>query len=108
MEIEVNPEFKLVNLKKDIEYSADSIVSKTILERDSGTVTLFSFDEGQNLSEHTAPFDSILQVLEGEAQVIIGGKITSVEENELIIMPADVPHSVKAIRKFKMLLIMIC
>ena len=107
MEIEEKSKYKLADLKNRVEYSIGSIVSKTILEKESGTVTLFAFDVGQNLSEHTSPYDVVLQVLEGRARVIIGGKPTSVEEDETVIMPADVPHAVKALKRFKMLLIMI-
>ncbi len=96
-----------VILKDDITYSPDSIVSKTLLENDGGTITLFAFDQGQNLSEHTAPFDAEVIVLEGKADVFIAGKINVVPEGGMILMPADIPHAVKASEKFKMLLIMI-
>ena len=90
-----------------IEYAADSIVSKTILDKSAGTVTLFAFDAGQKLSEHTAPYDAIVQVLDGTARIIINGQPNSVGAGEIIIMPANVPHAVAAEEKFKMLLTMV-
>lgn len=90
-----------------VEYSADSIVSKTILDKPVGTITLFAFDEGQKLSEHTAPYDAVVQILDGTARLTIGGQDKEVGEGEIIIMPADVPHAVNAEERFKMLLTMI-
>jgi quercetin dioxygenase-like cupin family protein len=90
-----------------IEYATDSIVSKTILDKPVGTITLFAFDEGQKLSEHTAPYDAVIQVIDGSAQLTIGGKDVKVLAGEIIIMPANVPHAVAAEEKFKMLLTMI-
>ena len=90
-----------------VEYSADSIVSKTILDKPVGTITLFAFDEGQKLSEHTAPYDAVVQVLDGKSRLTIGAKEQQVCEGEIIIMPANVPHSVNAEGRFKMLLTMI-
>lgn len=98
---------KSVNLKTFIEYSEDSIVSREILKKEKGTVTIFSFDQGQGLSEHTAPFDAIIQVLDGEAVISVSGEPHMVKEGEMIIMPANKPHSVSAAKPFKMLLIMI-
>jgi len=94
-------------LKGLIEYSADSIVSKTILDKPVGTITLFAFDEGQKLSEHTAPYDAVVHVLDGRSRITIGGKDQNVSGGQIIIMPANVPHAVNAEEKFKMLLIMI-
>jgi quercetin dioxygenase-like cupin family protein len=91
-------------LKSLIEYSADSIVSKTILDTPAGTITLFAFDKGQKLSEHTSPYNAVVQVVEGTAKLKIGGKDITVATGHIIIMPADVPHSVNAEEKFKMLL----
>lgn len=88
-------------------YATDSIVSKTIIDKASGTITLFAFDQGQKLSEHTSPFDAVVQVVEGRAHLIIGGQPKDVVAGELIVMPANVPHSVTAVEPFKMLLIMI-
>jgi len=94
-------------LERLVAYAADSIVSKTILDKSAGTLTLFAFDQGQKLSEHTAPYDAVVQVLDGQATVTIGGKEKKVAAGELIIMPANVPHAVAAVEQFKMLLIMI-
>ncbi len=90
-----------------IEYSADSIVSKTILDKPAGTITLFAFDKGQKLSEHTASYDAVVQVIDGSAQLTIGGEEVKVLAGEIIIMRANVPHAVAAEEKFKMLLTMI-
>ena len=95
------------NLANLIEYAAGSIVSKTILDKPTGTITLFAFDKGQNLSEHTTPYDAVLQIVDGRGQITIAGKEATVSTGEIIIMPADVPHSVAAVEKFKMLLIMV-
>lgn len=94
-------------LNKSIEYAKDSIVSKTIVGKKTGTVTLFAFDEGQNLSEHTVPFDALVFVIEGESEVLINHKEHIVKSGQMIIMPAQIPHAVNARKKFKMLLIMI-
>lgn len=95
------------NLADLIEYAADSVVSKTILDKPAGTITLFAFDKGQKLSEHTAPYDAVVQVLDGNARLTIGGQQKEVSSGEIIIMPGNVPHAVAADEKFKMLLIMI-
>jgi len=95
---------KLVEL---IGYSKDSIVSKTLLDKSAGTITLFAFDQGQKLSEHTAPYDAVVQVLDGKAQVKIADETNELSQGQLIIMPANVPHAVNAGEKFKMLLTMI-
>ena len=95
---------KLVDL---IDYQDDSVVSKIIIQKETGNVTLFAFGEGQGLSEHTAPFDALVHILEGEAEITISGKKNIVKENEVIIMPANDPHALKALTKYKMLLIMI-
>ncbi|MGD0786254.1 MAG: cupin domain-containing protein [Sedimentisphaerales bacterium] len=98
---------KAVNLAELVEYSSDSIVSKTIIDKSVGTVTLFAFDAGQGLSEHQAPYDAFVQIVEGSAILIIGGKKIKAKAGEIVIMPANVPHAVQAKEKFKMLLIMI-
>ncbi len=90
-----------------IDYASGSVVSKVIVKRNGGNVTLFAFDKGQELSEHTAPFDALVQVLEGEAEIILDKKSFRVQEGESIIMPADVPHAVSAAVSFKMQLTMI-
>lgn len=95
------------SLTELVDYSADSIVSKTILDKSVGTITLFAFDRGQKLSEHTAPFDAVVQVLDGKANLTIEGDGVEVSAGQIIIMPANVPHAVAAEEKFKMLLIMI-
>ena len=96
------------NLLADmVDYQKDAVVSKTIIEKKTGTVTLFSFDQGQGLSEHTAPFDALVQVLDGEVEIRISGKPFHLKQGEMIIMPANEPHALKAVRHFKMLLTMI-
>jgi quercetin dioxygenase-like cupin family protein len=95
------------NLDGLIDYAADSVVSKTILDKPVGTITLFAFDEGQKLSEHTAPYDAVVQVIDGWAEVTIGGEQVAVSAGEVVIMPGNVPHAVTAQERFKMLLTMI-
>lgn len=90
-----------------IEYAKDSVVSKTIVSKPVGSITLFAFDKGQSLSEHTSPYDAVVQVLDGSARLTIGGEDKTVCAGQLIIMPANVPHAVNAEEEFKMLLIMI-
>ena len=90
-----------------VEYGADSIVSKTILDKPAGSITLFAFDKGQKLSEHTSPYDAVVQVIDGSAQLTIGGEEVKAVAGQIIIMPANVPHAVTAKEKFKMLLTMI-
>ncbi|MBS3938809.1 MAG: cupin domain-containing protein [Peptococcaceae bacterium] len=89
------------------EYQEGSVVSRTIINKKVGTVTFFAFAEGQGLSEHTAPYDALVQILEGEADIIISGNAQRVKAGELIIMPANEPHALQAVGQFKMLLIMI-
>ena len=95
------------NFNHEVDYANGSIVSKLILKKTSGNVTLFSFDKGQSLSEHTAPFDALIQVIEGNAEILIDQKPFFLKTGESIIMPANIPHAVKAPEKFKMILIMI-
>jgi quercetin dioxygenase-like cupin family protein len=90
-----------------VDYQEDSVVSRTIIDKKAGTVTLFAFDEGQGLSEHTAPYDALICLLEGDAEITISGKTFHVKEGEMIILPAGKPHALKANNKFKMLLTMI-
>ena len=90
-----------------VDYQKGTIVSKTIIEKNTGTVTLFAFDKGQGLSEHTAPFDALVQVLDGEVEIRISGKPFNLKQGEMIIMPAHEPHALKAVSNFKMLLTMI-
>ncbi|MBP1639480.1 MAG: cupin domain protein [Bacteroidetes bacterium] len=94
-------------LENSVEYTAGGIVSKQIIKREAGNVTLFSFDKGQGLTEHTAPFDAIVQVLDGTVEVRIDGKPHTIKKGECIIMPANHPHALSAIEPFKMLLTMI-
>jgi quercetin dioxygenase-like cupin family protein len=89
------------------DYAEDSIVSKTIIDKPVGTVTIFAFDKGQKLSEHTAPYAAVVQVVDGRACITIGGKDVNVSAGQIIIMPANIPHAVAADEKFKMLLTMI-
>jgi quercetin dioxygenase-like cupin family protein len=90
-----------------VDYTSGAIVSKTVLKKESGNISLFAFDKGEALSEHTAPFDAMIQVVDGKGQVIIGGKPFELTAGNSIIMPANIPHAVKAIEKFKMILTMI-
>ena len=94
-------------LEKLIDYQTGSVVSKTIIKKPSGTVTLFAFDKGETLSEHTTPFDALVYLVDGEAEITIGGKVNLVRKGEMIIMPANKPHAIKAKEKFKMMLVMI-
>ena len=98
---------KVIALDEIIEYQDGSIVSRTIVEKQSATVTLFAFDKGQSLSEHTAPFDAIVQVIDGKARFSIAGEPFVLEAGRMLIMPANVPHEVEAVEPFKMLLTMI-
>lgn len=97
----------IINFKKDIEYASNSVVSKRVLEQKTGNITLFSFDKGQKLSEHSAPFDAMVQVMEGQVEITIDKKPYILKEGETIIMPANIPHALLAVEKFKMLLTMI-
>jgi quercetin dioxygenase-like cupin family protein len=90
-----------------IEYQAGSVVSRTLIDKEAGTVTLFAFDEGQGLSEHTAPYDALVYLLDGEADILISGKVQRLSSGEAIVMPANEPHAVKAATRFKMALVMI-
>lgn len=90
-----------------VEYQQDAIVSRTLIKQNGGTLTLFAFDEGQALSEHTAPFNAIVQVLDGQVELIIGGKPVPAVAGQTVLMPANIPHAVNAIKPFKMLLTMI-
>lgn len=88
-------------------YQDGAVVSRTLVRRQAGTITLFAFDAGQSLSEHTAPYDAIAQTLEGDAEITISGKPLKLGAGEMVLMPANQPHAVKALSRFKMLLIMI-
>ncbi len=101
------PTAEVFNLTEKVAYADGSVVSKIIIRNERGNLTLFSFDKGEFLSEHTAPFDAILQVLDGNCEVVIDGKSFFLNTGESIIMPANVRHAVNATEKFKMLLTMI-
>ena len=97
----------LFSFAGSVDYSSGAIVSKTVLKRQTGNISLFAFDRGEALSEHTAPFDALIQVVDGIGEIIIGGKSFLVAAGESIIMPANIPHAVKAPERFKMVLTMI-
>ncbi len=99
----VGKAIKLIDLAH---YQEGSVVSRTIIDKKTGTVTLFAFDEGQGLSEHTTPFDALVYILDGEAEIIISGQPIGLKCGEMIIMPANKPHAVRATRRFKMILTM--
>jgi quercetin dioxygenase-like cupin family protein len=90
-----------------VSYQDGAIVSREVVSQPTGTVTAFAFDEGEQLSEHTAPFDAMVIDIDGEADIAIGGQVHRVKPGEMIIMPAAVPHALKAVTRFKMLLVMI-
>jgi quercetin dioxygenase-like cupin family protein len=98
---------QVFKLKDIATYQEHSVVSREIIRKPSGTMTVFAFDKGEGLSEHTAPFDAAVYLLEGEAEIRIDGKPYSVKEGEMIIMPANKPHALKAVTRYKMLLMMI-
>ena len=101
------PKSEILNVNSLAEYQISAVVSRQVIKAESGNVTLFAFDEGQELSEHTAPFDALVHVLDGQAEISISGKPFLLKAGEAIIMPAGQPHAVKAVGKFKMLLTMI-
>jgi quercetin dioxygenase-like cupin family protein len=96
-----------IDLAKEIAYQAGSVVSKTIVKKKTGTVTLFAFGKGQGLSEHTAPFDALVQVLDGSAEIKISGRPYTVKKGEALLMPAGEPHALRGPGPFKMMLVMI-
>ena len=98
---------QVVNLAHLIDYQEDSVVSRTIVDKKTGTITMFAFGKGQGLSEHTAPFDALVYVLEGEAGITISGESFYLKGGETIIMPADKPHALEALDRFKLMLVMI-
>ena len=103
----MNNDLKPNSLADIVDYQKEAVVSKTIIEKKAGTVTLFAFDQGQGLSEHTAPFDALVQVLDGEAEIMISGKPFNLKKGDIIIMLANEPHALTAAKRFKMLLTMI-
>jgi len=94
----------LVNL---VDYQDGAVVRKEIIKKEKGTVTIFAFDKGQGLSEHTAPFDALVYIMDGSAEIYIAGKANLLKTGQIIIMPANKPHALKAVERFKMLLVMI-
>jgi quercetin dioxygenase-like cupin family protein len=90
-----------------VAYQDGSVVSRTLIDKNVGTLTVFAFGEGQGLSEHTAPYDAFVQILDGEAEIIIAGTVHHLTAGQMIIMPADKPHALKGVKRFKMLLVMI-
>jgi quercetin dioxygenase-like cupin family protein len=92
---------------KSVDYASGSVVSRTIVKKPTGTITLFAFDRGEGLSEHSAPFDAVVQLLDGKAEITIGGSPHLVEAGLSIILPANIPHSLHAVERFKMMLTMI-
>lgn len=102
-----SPQGKAFQLENQVEYASDAVVSKTLLQKETGTITLFAFDRGQGLSEHTAPFDAVVYLLDGKAEIIIGGRPQTVSAGEMLIMPANVSHALQARERFKMALVMI-
>jgi quercetin dioxygenase-like cupin family protein len=101
------PAGEALDLSGLVDYQEGAIVSRTLAKRNGGTVTLFAFDAGQALSEHTVPFDAIAQVLDGEAELTVGGNKVSPRAGQTVLMPANVPHAVYALKRFKMLLVMV-
>ncbi len=98
---------QVFNLDDMLDYQEGSVVSRTLINKKIGTVSLFSFDIGEGLSEHTAPFDALVYVFDGEAEIIISDKAHITKKGQMIIMPANKPHALKALKKFKMMLVMI-
>ncbi|MEW5846037.1 MAG: cupin domain-containing protein [Bacteroidota bacterium] len=101
------PKGQKFNFVNEVDYSNGGIVSKNVLKRPTGNISLFAFDKGEGLSEHTAPFDAMVQVIEGEANIFIGGVAHHLKAGETIIMPANIPHALQAVERFKMVLTMI-
>ena len=101
------PGGQVLDLAGLVEYSGGAVVSRTLIENDAGTVTVFAFDAGQGLSEHTAPFDALVQVVDGKGDFIIGGELCQLGTGQIVLMPANIPHAVRATARFKMLLTML-
>ena len=102
-----NLKAKAINIGNLIDYQEGSVVSREIIKKETGTVTIFAFDKGEGLSEHSAPFDAMVQIIEGEALITIDGVENTVKAGEMIIMPADIPHALHAVENYKMILTMI-
>ncbi len=103
----MNSELKVSSLINFADYQEGTVISRTLIKKETGTVTLFAFDQGQGLSEHTAPFDALVCVLDGEVEIMISGNPYVLKTGEMIILPVNEPHSLKAVRRFKMMLTMI-
>jgi quercetin dioxygenase-like cupin family protein len=103
----MSEEINIFNINESIGYQEGSVVSKTLIKKEAGTVTLFAFDKGEGLSEHTAPYDAMVNIIDGQAEVRVGDNTTTLKKGEMVIMPANIPHALKAIEKFKMMLVMI-
>jgi quercetin dioxygenase-like cupin family protein len=101
------PSSEVLNMSGLVDYQEGSVVSRTVIDKKTGTVTAFAFADGQGLSEHKAPFDALVQVLDGEVEITISGKPFSVKQGQMVIMPANEPHALRAITPFKMVLTMI-
>lgn len=97
----------VTNLREMVQYQPGAVVSREIIRRPTGTVTLFAFAAGQGLSEHTAPFDALVQIVDGEAEITIAGEPHRLQAGEMVIMPGGKPHALQAVQAFKMLLVMI-
>ncbi|MGB5910701.1 MAG: cupin domain-containing protein [Promethearchaeia archaeon] len=106
-EIRIKDVVEIYNLNDMLDYQEGSVVSRTLIDKNEGTVTLFSFDEDQGLSEHTAPFDALVNVIDGKVKITISKKDYILNKGQMIIMPANEPHALKALERFKMMLIMI-
>ena len=103
----IKDKIEIINLSSSLDYQEGSVVSKALINKNEGTVTLFSFDKDEGLSEHTTPFDALVYIFDGKAQITISKKEYIVKKGQMIIMPANEPHALKALEKFKMMLIMI-
>jgi quercetin dioxygenase-like cupin family protein len=101
------PTAQAIKARELVNYQEGAVVSRELLKKPKGNVTVFAFDEGQGLSEHTAPFDALVQIMEGQAEIVISGKSHQLHEGEIILMPAGEPHALKALKPFKMMLTMI-
>ncbi len=98
---------KIFRFEEEVNYADGAIVSKNVLKKDTGNISLFAFDKGEGLSEHTAPFDAVVQIVDGKAEITVGGKKHLLGKGDSIIMPANIPHALKAVERYKMLLTMI-